>query len=158
MADPFTVDCGGSTRVKLFSNNSKLDTLLDDDGTGVHSADLRDRYTSMKIVFMDKLGETKTLGPFALGNLDVVIDSEGNQKARVANAAGMNSRLELSGTGGDEPIIEGKQAKGQGRRYVVSNAGAIQKVKFGNNPAYDRATAVTDVNRLPSVYATVILT
>jgi hypothetical protein len=167
MADPFTVDCGGSTRLKVIALDHppvKLDTLLDDGNT----ADLRALYTQVTITFIDAKGETKTLPAVPLDGQDVLIESIGDQRTKVCNS-GKTSQVQLFGVNGDEPVVEAKQAKGQGRRYVVSNAGAINSVTIGDcNVAYRLSTgftddgvpngAVTDRNQLPAVYTSVTFT
>ena len=137
MADAVIVDDGGSTRIKQLKGNGgatgQMDQLMEPGNTdNAHGA-----FTDLRIQYLDKSGMpgAAITDNFPAGLTVVTVHSENEQKL-TATVAGGGLTLKLaSKTLNVEPLVHGKQ-NGNQRRYVVSNAGAIQKVEVqkGNNP------------------------
>ena len=163
MADAVIVDDGGSTRIKQLRGTGTggptgaMDQLMEPG----NSDNAHGSFTDLRIQFLDKDGTpgTAITDTFPVGLTVVTIHSENGQKL-TGTVAGGGLTLKLDSTvAGVQPLVHSKQ-NGVQRRYVVSNAGAIQKVevKKGNNAAttiYD-----TQVNTNPeaaSVYTMIVI-
>jgi hypothetical protein len=143
MADAVIVDDGGSTRIKQLRGNGGVTADMDQLMEPGNSDNARGSFTDLRIQFLDKDGKpgaaiTDTFPPTGLTT--VTVHSENEQKL-TAKVAGGGLTLTLSAKSpGVEPLVHGKQ-NGNQRRYVVSNAGAIQKVEIdkgsGTSTIYD---------------------
>jgi hypothetical protein len=164
MADAVIVDDGGSTRIKQLRGNGgatgQMDQLLEPG----NSDNAHGSFNDLRIQFLDKNGVpgTAIVDTFPNNQLSVLTIHSDNQQTVTATVAGGGGGLTLklaSTAAGVEPLVHGKQ-NGNQRRYVVSNAGAIQKVelKKGNNPAatiYD--TQDSSKPEAASVYTMIVM-
>ena len=163
MADAVIIDDGGSTRIKQLRGGAGgatgvMDQLMEpgnsDNAHGSSFADLR-------IQFLDKDGKpgTAITDTFPAGLTVVTITSDNGQTLTATVASG-NLTIKLTATcAGVEPLVHGKQ-NGNQRRYVVSNAGAIQKVEIkkgssATNKIFD--TTVASRPESASVYTMIVL-
>jgi len=165
MGEPVIIDDGGSTRIKQLKRNDadgRLDDLLipgnSENAKGVAP------FGTLKIVFLDEHGVLGTpISPaFAKGDV-VTIRSANLQdvKAELTNAKKLVLSL-AAGAANLEPMVHAKQ-NGDQRRYVISNAGSIQKIDITKNgstipdpPVFD----ATDTTRpeSASIYTMVLFT
>jgi hypothetical protein len=143
MADQVIIDDGGSTRIKQLvtvAGNGHMDSLLEvtDPGGGAspHSdASAPGAFTSITIVFLDPTGAATVATGAAIPvgpNHTFTIFSDNNQRVdgRIVAAAGPtpdNCALTVKGIAGTKPIVEAKHS-GIQRRYVIANAGPINRV------------------------------
>ena len=124
---PIIIDDGGSTRIKQINTASTMDGLL-----GRNHADApANTFKKAVVVSLDADGDEKKRKSQALQVGDAVkVESANGQVATLTILGGLRGDLALSG--GVEPIVEAKQT-GDQRRYVVTNAGAIQKITHTTN-------------------------
>ena len=171
-AEPVIIDDGGSTRIKQLVDNEDMDNLLGKivGGQTVYT-DLADgTFTdngggfkcSLKVRFHDKQGvhnirpnpPAQPAGLNLLPNDSVQITSQNGQIVTLAFDPTFRLVITLTASvAGIAPIVEAKQ-NGAQRRYIVANAGAIQKVD------HTRAGAVTnlyDATADPSIYTMIHL-
>jgi hypothetical protein len=133
MADAVIVDDGGSTRIKQLQR--KLDDLLD------NSKDFaKGPFAKLRISCIDGAGTSQPptgagAFPIAMVLNDTFKIFSGNHRIEgriVDRSSGTGTstdcQLTVSGVNNTEPIIEARHNKGQ-RRYIVSNAPAIDKIE-----------------------------
>jgi hypothetical protein len=162
MADAVIIDDGGSTRIKQLRGNGGATGHLDQLMEPGNSDNAHGAFTELRIQFLDADGEPGEAITDSLDNngLTVVTIQSDNGQNVTATVAGGGLTLKLAATSqGVQPLVHGKQ-NGNQRRYVVSNAGAIQKVtiKKGNNAAtliYD--TQDDDEPEAASVYTMIVM-
>jgi len=157
MADAVIVDDGGSTRIKQLPPATKrMDDLLSDKSDSPEGT-----FSKIKVVFLDSEGAILATREKPLDSDDtfLVASAHGQVLSGEMSHVGKKLTLTLSSTNGAEPLVEAKQHKQQ-RRYIVSNAGAIEKVDFTEN-ATGTETNLFDNTKMPdkkSIYTMVILT
>ena len=145
MAEPIIFDDGGSTRIKQIkapTATGKLDALLDnlkDTATGP--------FRKLTISCIDAtgaagppIGATAATFPINMVNNDTFKIYSGDHRVEGGSSLATTVRSRCSGVNNTEPIIEARQSKGKGRRYIVSNSPTIDKVDVN---------AVGPVKRLP---------
>jgi hypothetical protein len=160
------IDDGGSTRIKwmMLDSDSEITGKMRDimtvrgvEGKGKSTQVITDdRYTQIRIVWMDKYGNPNMNDAKFLDKSILRISSHLGQNVEVINTgAGLNISLN-----GDlvEPVVEARQQSMQ-RRYIVTNSGHIKKVtvfddKGEENVVYDRASLPREVQ---IVYTSVFL-
>jgi hypothetical protein len=133
MADPVIVDDGGSTRIKQLQR--KLDDLLD------NSKDFaKGPFSKLRISCVDGQGVSQPptgggVFPIAMEENDTFKIFSGHHRieGRIVDRSADNGtttdcQITVSGVNNTEPIIEARHNKGQ-RRYIVSNAPAIDKIE-----------------------------
>jgi hypothetical protein len=157
MADAVIIDDGGSTRIKQLKGG-EADGILDD-LISEKTDQAKGTFGSLRIVFFDADGEKH--GPIDRvldKNDSFVIQSGNSQKISGQLNGAKKLSLQLEATVADlDPLVDAKQHKTQ-RRYVVSNAGPIQKIDVTITGA--TATifdALTDPDHKKSVYTMVVL-
>lgn len=144
-AEAVIVDDGGSTRIKW--NNpgglGDMPNLLSVEPQTVTSS-----FNRVRIAYQQEDGTAVNHidTPF---NTKVEIFSYKNQRVLLEKVGANNIRVTVYGFGGAEPQVEAKQSKGK-RRYIVSNAGAIEKVEVDSAKVFD--TTAT-----PALYTSVVL-
>jgi len=162
MADAVIIDDGGSTRIKQLqsaTSSGKMDDFLDKK-KGHPDGD----FSNIRVVALKADGTTLLTRNQPLLKSDafkIVSLNKQNVEGEMENN-GKTIHLSLtSGAAGIEPLVESKQHQLQ-RRYIVSNAGPIQKVEFTENvPSSPPVTSLFDITKSPdkdSVYTMVILT
>jgi len=158
--DAVIIDDGGSTRIKQLKGTAtgRMDELLEPGNSdNAHGA-----FGNLRIQYLDKNGVpgAAIVDP-ALGSPCTITISSANNQTVIADIGNM-SKLTVtlsSGSAGVEPLVHSKQ-NGPQRRYVVSNAGSIQKVEVKKGAA--AATKIYDIldNTRPesaSVYTMIVL-
>jgi hypothetical protein len=133
MADAVIIDDGGSTRIKQLKGSGGATGDMDQLMEPGNSDNARGSFTDLRIQYLDKDGTPGTAITDSLtattGLTTVTISSE-NEQTLTATVAGGGLTLKLTAnSAGVEPLVHGKQ-NGIQRRYVVANAGAIQKVEI----------------------------
>ena len=153
---PIIIDDGGSMRIKqLPPATKKMDSLLDTKRDSPEG-----KFTLMRIVFFDKDGTRFAKPDINLDNDDGFVVSAGNGQTLTGDVSHAGKRVDLELDGVSDPIVEAKHNNNQ-RRYVVSNAGRIEKIEFrdasaGTNVAkFDVSVAGSDEEN--SVYTMIIL-
>jgi hypothetical protein len=155
MADAVIVDDGGSTRIKQLKGDEadgKMDDLISE-----KTDQAKGTFTTLRVVFFDAAGNAH--GPIdrALSANDRIVIQSGNQQKVVGllnGAKKLSLSLESDDPDNLESLVDAKQQKQQ-RRYVVSNAGRILKVKVNNAAAiFDFEN---DAEHATSVYTMVIM-
>jgi hypothetical protein len=134
MGEPVIIDDGGSTRIKQIKGptaTGKLDALLDnlkDTATGP--------FRKLTISCIDATGAagpptgaTAATFPINMVNNDTFKIYSGDHRVEGRLVAGDDCDITVSGVNNTEPIIEARQSKGKGRRYIVSNSPTIDKVE-----------------------------
>jgi hypothetical protein len=160
-ADAVIIDDGGSTRIKQLTGTAtgKMDDFLDKK-KGHPDGD----FSNIRVVALRANGTTVFTRDQPLKKSDsfkIISANKQNVEGEMENN-GKTIHLSLtSDSVGVEPLVEGKQHQLQ-RRYVVTNAGPIQKVEFTEaSPSMPPVTSLFDINKSPdkdSVYTMVILT
>ena len=162
MADAVIIDDGGSTRIKQLKSSGAtgdMDQLMEPG----NSDNARGSFTDLRIQFLDQDGKPGTpfTHTFSTTGLTTVTISSENEQTLTAKVAGGGLTLSLKANSpGVEPLVHGKQ-NGPQRRYVVSNAGAIQKVELKVGTAAATTIYNTQVATRPeskSVYTMIVLT
>jgi hypothetical protein len=155
MADAVIIDDGGSTRIKQLKGNEadgKMDDLISE-----KTDQAKGTFATLRVVFFDADGNPH--GPLDrnLNANDRIVIQSGNKQKVIGllnGAKKLSISLESDDPDNLESLVDAKQHKQQ-RRYVVSNAGRILKVKINN------AAAVFDFDNNAehgtSVYTMVIL-
>lgn len=146
MAEAVVIDDGGSTRIQHLGLG-KLDKLLEVtnvNGTNQSTDCAKGPFSQITVLCVNKTG---TAAPPALGVFPIAMKRDdtfeifsdqhrvfGKIVDRSANPpfTATDCEITVKAIGGIEPVVEAKQSKGQ-RRYIVSNAPAIDKVVI--NPA-----------------------
>jgi hypothetical protein len=160
-ADAVIIDDGGSTRIKQLKGTAsgKMDDFLDKK-KGHPDGD----FSNIRVVALKADGTPLLTRDQPLKKSDsfkIISANKQNVECEMENN-GKTIHLSLtSDSAGVEPLVEGKQHQQQ-RRYVVTNAGPIQKVEFTENvPSTPPVTSLFDITKSPdnqSVYTMVILT
>ena len=161
MADAVIVDDGGSTRIKQLKGAGGATGVMDQLIEPGNSDNAHGAFGDLRIQFLDKDGKpgTAITDTFPAGLTVVTITSDNGQTLTATVASG-NLTIKLTATcAGVEPLVHGKQ-NGNQRRYVVSNAGAIQKVEIkkgssATNKIFD--TTVASRPESASVYTMIVL-
>ncbi len=141
MAAPVIIDDGGSTRLKQLGPG-KLDNLLEVANVGGtnQSSDIAEgEFSQIKIVCVDETGAATTITPGGAPIALVVNDTfevfSGNHRVhgRIVDRSSnppftaADCEITVKAIGGIEPMVEARHHKQQ-RRYIISNAPAIDKV------------------------------
>lgn len=139
MGEPVIIDDGGSTRIRQLMGRKAtgiLDHLLEVKPPTAPSAPKSANdtapgpFTRIVIVFLDVAGAankaTRKPIPLVAGD-SFECSSENDQRVRGKITKGLDCDITILGTARNKPIVEAHQCGGQ-RRYIVSNAGAIQSV------------------------------
>lgn len=159
MADAVIIDDGGSTRIKQLKGTASghMDDFLDKK-KGHPDGD----FSNIRVVALKADGSTLLTRNQPLLKSDsfkIVSMNKQNVEGEMENN-GKTIHLSLtSDVPGVDPLVDSKQHQEQ-RRYVVSNAGPIQRVEFtvdGTGPI----PHLFDITKAPdkdSVYTMVILT
>lgn len=160
MANPITVDCGGSTRIKRILQNGAgaMNGLLDVDPAlnPPRSTEVVNRpYSDVNVVCITSDGgmlPVLTDCPIAGGDNFTVTSESGQKVLLQINAANTSLTITIQGQPGNPPIVEAKHFNKK-RRYVVINAGAIQSITGTANGA-----PFPDFNApANSIYVTLVL-
>lgn len=161
MADAVIIDDGGSTRIKQLPGTAsgKMDDLLDKK-KGHPDGD----FSKIRVVALGSDGLPLFTRDQPMKKSDafkIISLNKQNVEGEMENN-GKTIHLSLtSDSPGVEPLVESKQHQQQ-RRYIVANAGPIQKVEYTEAvPSVPPVTSLFDITQAPdkgSVYTMVILT
>ena len=160
-ADAVIIDDGGSTRIKQLKGSGGATGVLDQLMEPGNSDNANGLFADLRIQFLDRDGKpgTAITDSFPAGLSVVTIQSDNGQTLTATIASG-NLTLKLAAScAGVEPLVHGKQ-NGNQRRYVVSNAGAIQKVEIKKGSGATTKLFDTTVASRPesaSVYTMIVL-
>jgi hypothetical protein len=133
----------------------KMDDLLSDKSDSPEGT-----FANIKVVFLDSAGAILATREKALDSDDsfTIASGHGQVVSGEMSNVGKKLTITLTSSNGAEPLVEAKQHKQQ-RRYIVANAGPIEKVDFKS--AGGAKTNLFDNTKNPdkkSVYTMVILT
>ena len=153
MADPIIFDCGGSTRIKRITGAGAVGAMnglldVDDAANPPQSQEtVNDTFTSIVIASLDRRGASTqvTISPLPVPTT-FEIDSDGDQTV-LGEVDAASCTITIQGNK-IAPLVEAQEFHKK-RRYVVVNAGAIQKITVNGRPQFN-----TNANIL---YATLIL-
>ena len=153
---PVIIDDGGSMRIKQLSPaTKKMDNLLDSKRDSPEG-----KFNILRIVFFDKEGTRYAKPDISLDNDDGFTISAGNGQMLTGDVSHSGKNVDLILTGVCDPIVEAKHHDNQ-RRFVVANAGRIEKIEFRDNsagtnlPKFNVNVAGSDEEN--SVYTMIIL-
>jgi hypothetical protein len=167
-SDAVIIDDGGSTRIKQLRGPNGATGQMDQLMEPGNSDNAHGAFTKFRIQYLDQEGKPGTAftHDFTPGLTEVTIHSENEQKltATIAGAvAGGVLTIKLAAKSQNvEPLVHGKQ-NGSQRRYVVSNAGAIQQVEL-KKPNEAAPTTIYNTQASPpnpeatSVYTMIVFT
>jgi len=158
MADPIIFDCGGSTRVKKFDNgHGAMNKLLDVDPNANPPASATQHengpYTRIRVVTID-YNNPPVLSDFAINPgsaFSFTINSENGQTVQGDGDINGACDITVIGSPNNPPIVEAKELIKK-RRYVVINAGAINRVTVTVNGGPQQVTNAAHL------YTTLMLT
>ena len=162
MADAVIIDDGGSTRIKQLKGTASghMDDLLDKK-KGHPDGD----FSEIKVVALGADGTTLWQKEQQMKKSDsfkiISLNSQNVEGEMENNGKTIHLSLTVDpAANGIEPLVESKQHKQQ-RRYIVSNAGPIQKVEYTEadpaDPREQQPLVLFDLTNTPSVYTMVIL-
>ena len=169
--DPVIFNDGGSTRIKKSMRApsvGEMDKLLDvkpdvgepaqgRPGSQVTTEARNSSYGTINISFIDDRGFTFSAPGFPKA-FETFQISSGNQQIDgdlVANGGLKNLRITVSGNNGNDPIVDAKQHNRK-RRYIVSNASAIDHVRVNGELVFNANVPSPRGNDV--VYTTVVVT
>ena len=173
MSNPVVIDDGGSTRIKHLKENTTMDGLMGQlvGGATVYEDVAAEPFQNpagvfkchLKVRYHQDDGDQQIRPPAPAGgatgrDLDlgdtVIIRSRNGQKATIKFDAATN-RMRITLSANDalvDPIVEARQDGGI-RRYIVSNAGRIDRVDL--QPAVGALENIFDANADTTIYTMV---
>jgi hypothetical protein len=153
-AEPVIVDDGGSTRIRQVGDKKLLDKLMTDRKDKANS--FWQRAPVVKVLYLGLDGIMNEVQSRSLATArteHVLIESSNAQRVKVEvqkQAFGWDIEISLDAPA-EPPIMEARQHTPRQRRYVIVNAGSIQRVTRSSD-----GSTLFDITRTPSLHTMLI--